>query len=181
MKRNILIGICGGIASYKTVEAIRQLIKYNCAVKVVMTEAATKFVTPLVFKTVSNNPVYIDMFHAQAIGIEHIALSEWVDLSLVAPLSANTLSKIACGICDNLLTTIICALSKKTKVIFVPSMNERMWENPIIQENLNKLKKQSNYHFLYPQVGELACGESGRGRMVEADKIVKYIKSLLKK
>ncbi|MCM8774090.1 MAG: hypothetical protein NC820_05085 [Candidatus Omnitrophica bacterium] len=178
MDKKILIGICGGISSYKTAELVRLLIKDEFSVRVIMTESATKFVSPLVFQTISRNLVYTDMFELFKEKIEHISLADWADLCLVAPLSANTLSKIAYGICDNLLTTVVCALPKKTKVILVPAMNENMWSNPIIQENVNKLKNIGKYIILGPAKGELACGIYGEGRMVEPEDIFKEIKNL---
>jgi phosphopantothenoylcysteine decarboxylase/phosphopantothenate--cysteine ligase len=178
--KNILLGVCGGIAAYKTCELTRLLIKSGFCVKVIMTEAAAKFVTPLVFQNLSKNAVYLDMFCLnQEENIQHISLSEWASLCAIAPLSANTLAKIANGICDNLLTTVICALPAETKIILAPAMNENMWENPLIQQNLNKLKKLKKYIILNPQKGELACGLYGEGRMPEPEDIYKKIKSFI--
>jgi phosphopantothenoylcysteine decarboxylase/phosphopantothenate--cysteine ligase len=187
MKRNILLGICGGIASYKSCEVVRLLVNDGFSVKVVMTESATKFVSPLVFQELSQNPVYWDMFtplnkenssSAKVKRAKHMSLSQWASLCVIAPLSANTLSKIAVGICDNLLTTIVCALAKETKVLLVPAMNKNMWENPIIQENIKKLKKWKRYIIVPPEEGELACGVYGQGRMPEPKNIYKKIKSI---
>ena len=180
MKKNVLIGVCGGIASYKVCELIRLLRKNNFSVKVMMTQAAAKFVTPLVFKTLSNNPVYIDMFEYSQEDIEHTSLASWADLCVVAPLSANTLSKIACGICDNLLTTVICALPASTKVMLVPAMNDNMWKNAIIKENVRKLKKNKNYLVMEPEKGELACGDWGEGRLPEVKDIFRELCKILK-
>jgi len=167
-KKNILIGITGGIAAYKTCELVRLLVKGGYEVKVVMTQAAAQFVTPLTFQTLSRNPVYVGMFDlAKEENIRHISLADWADLAVVAPASANTLSKIAHGICDNLLTGIICALPPKTKVIFAPAMNENMWNNPLFQENIKILKHIKNYKLLDVGKGELACGITGCGRMSE--------------
>jgi phosphopantothenoylcysteine decarboxylase/phosphopantothenate--cysteine ligase len=144
-----------------------------------MTEAATKFVTPLVFQNLSKNVVYLDMFCLnKEDNIQHISLSQWASLCVIAPISANTLSKIASGLCDNLLTTVICALPVATKVMLAPAMNENMWKNPLIQQNLNKLKKIKKYIILKPQKGELACGAYGEGRMPEPQDIYKKIKSV---
>ena len=167
-KKNILVGVTGGIAAYKTCALVRLLIKSGYAVKVMMTEAATQFVTPLTFQTLSRNPVYVGMFDlATEENIRHISLADWADLVVIAPASANTLSKIAQGICDNLLTSVVCALPQKTRVIFVPAMNEHMWNNPLIQENVKILKKIKNYKVLNVGKGELACGITGCGRMSE--------------
>lgn len=181
MKKNILIGVCAGISSYKTCELVRLLIKDGFSVKVLMTESATKFVTPLVFQTLSANVVYLDMFAlAKEEGIKHIELTEWADICVIAPLTANTLSKIAGGYCDNLLTTVICALPQAKKIILAPAMNTNMWKNPIIQENTGKLKKLKRYIFLNPQSGFLACGDYGEGRMPEPEEIYNKIKAVLK-
>lgn len=178
--KNILLGICGGIASYKTCELVRLLVKNGFCVKVIMTEAAAKFVTPLVFQNLSKSAVYLDMFcTSKDENIQHISLSEWANLCVLAPLSANTLSKIANGICDNLLTTVVCALPLSARVILAPAMNENMWKNPLIQQNLNKLKELKKYVILNPQKGELACGMYGEGRMSEPEEIYKKIKAFL--
>jgi phosphopantothenoylcysteine decarboxylase/phosphopantothenate--cysteine ligase len=175
-KKNILIGVCGGIASYKICELVRLLVKNDFSVKVMMTEAATKFITPLVFQNLSDNQVYLDMFSLNNNeNIQHISLSQWAEICIIAPLSANTLSKIANGICDNFLTTVVSALPQSTKVILAPAMNENMWKNPLIQQNVNKLKKLKKYVILNPQKGELACGVYGEGRMIEPQDIYKEI------
>ncbi len=174
--KNILVGVCGGISVYKTCELVRLLVKGGFSVKVIMTEAAAKFVTPLTFQTLSKNPVYIDMFGLiREENIQHISLSQWADLCVVAPISANTFSRIANGICGSLLTTVVCALGKDTKVLFVPAMNENMWKNPIIQENLSKLKSIEKYSIMLPQKGELACGAYGEGRMAEPKDIFEQV------
>ncbi|MFH1505139.1 MAG: flavoprotein [Candidatus Omnitrophota bacterium] len=178
MKKNILVGVCGGIASYKTCELVRLLVKKGFLVKVMMTEAGTKFVTPLVFQNLSNDIVYIDLFQVlKAKNPQHISLAQWADLVVLAPLSANTLSKLAGGICDNLLSVVVCALPGKTKVLLAPAMNENMWKNPIIQENVSKLKKIKKYLIMSPVKGELACGVDGEGRMPEAEEIYRKIMS----
>ena len=196
---NILVGITGGIASYKSCELIRLFVKGKYSVKVMMTEAATKFVSPLVFQELSQNPVYVDMFTSldrkhltgfslmREENIQHISLAQWADLCVIAPASANTLSKIAYGICDNLLTTVVSALDKDTKVLLVPAMNENMWKNPIIAENVKKLKginlpagKAGKYFVLPPEKGELACGIYGEGRMPEVGNIYSKAIFLLK-
>jgi phosphopantothenoylcysteine decarboxylase / phosphopantothenate---cysteine ligase len=179
MKKNILLGVCGGIAAYKSCELTRLLVKEGHDVKVVMTDAAARFVTPLTFQTLSNNPVYHDMFELlQEDSVRHIRLADWTDICVIAPLSAHTLSKIACGICDNLLTTVVCALGERTPVLLASAMNQEMWNNPIIQENTAKLKKLKKYVMLDPGKGELACGVYGEGRMPEPQEIFKRIESL---
>lgn len=176
-KANILIGVCGGIAAYKVCQLVRLFVKNDYAVKVMMTEAASQFIRPLLFKELTGNFVYLEMFSDKAQNTQHIKLSRWADLTILAPLSANTLSKIACGICDNLLTTVVCALNPDTPVLLCPSMNENMWRNSIIQKNLTALKRIKDYTILHPEKGELACKVVGTGRMPAATKI--YKKSLI--
>lgn len=179
-KKNILLGVCGGIASYKTCELVRLLAKDGFSVKVMMTESAAKFVSGLTFGELSGNPVYINMFDPRKEeNIKHISLAQWADICVVAPASANTISKIALGLCDNLLTTVICALPSKTKVLLVPAMNECMWKNPVIAENVKKLEKIKKYLIMSPEKGELACGGYGQGRMPQVTDIYRKIKFLL--
>jgi len=179
--KNIIVGVCGGISSYKTASLVRSLAKSGFSVKVIMTDAAVKFVTPLVFQTLTNNPVYTEMFslYGQREPLKHISLANWADLCVIAPLSANTLSKIACGICDNLLTTVVCALPEGIKVLCVPTMNKHMWKNNIIQNNVSKLKKNNKFTFMEPDEGELASGDYGEGRMPEPKVILKKIKAFV--
>ncbi|MBU0694323.1 MAG: hypothetical protein KKC11_06600 [Candidatus Omnitrophica bacterium] len=181
MKKNILVGVCAGISSYKTCELVRLLVKNNFSVKVIMTENSTKFVTPLVFQSLTQCPVYLDTFGLSDCGsIKHISLAKWAHACVIAPLSANSLSKIAQGLCDNLLTTVVCALPKNTKVLLIPAMNENMWNNPIVGENIRKLEKIKKYIILPPQKGELACGDSGQGRMPQPGEIYTTLKSITK-
>lgn len=179
MKKNIIIGVCAGIASYKTCELVRLLVKDGFAVKVVMTESATKFVSPLVFQTLSNNCVYVDMFSLiKEENPQHIDIAQWANLCVIAPCTANTLSKIASGICDNLLTTVVCALPEKTKVLLAPAMNECMWKNPLIEKNVEVLESLKKYIIMPPAKGELACGTYGQGRMPDVTDIYKRIKEI---
>jgi len=179
MQKNILIGICGGIAAYKTCELVRILVKEGAKVKVVMTRSATEFIQPLVFQTLSANQVFVDMFEIRNYEIEHISLAKWADLMVIAPLSANTLGKIANGICDNLLTTAVCALPEEIKVICAPAMNDNMWTNPLVQENRKKLISLPKYVVMAPGEGDLACGVYGTGRMPEVADIHKKITETL--
>ncbi|MCF7870812.1 MAG: hypothetical protein K9L95_03975 [Candidatus Omnitrophica bacterium] len=180
-KGNILIGVCGGIASYKICQLARLFLKEGYLLKVMMTPAAIEFIRPLVFKELTGQPVYLEMFSLSNQDAQHISLSEWADLAIIAPLSANTLSKVACGICDNLLTSVVCALSSQKPVLLAPAMNEGMWRNPLIQDNLFRLKEIKNYTILSPERGELACKSVGIGRMPEPGEIYKKAKALLKK
>jgi len=178
MRKNIVVGVCAGISSYKSCYLVSLLRKENFSVKVVMTPNALHFVTPLVFETLSANPVYVDMFEREH--LTHISLAEWCDLGVIAPLTANTLSKIALGISDNLLTTFICALPPHKRIILVPAMNENMWKNSIIQKNLKELKRLKRFVILEPKRGRLACRKHGVGRMAEPEEILAKIKAILK-
>ncbi|MFH1551866.1 MAG: bifunctional phosphopantothenoylcysteine decarboxylase/phosphopantothenate--cysteine ligase CoaBC [bacterium] len=176
--KKILIGVTGGIAAYKTCSLINQLKREGYEIKVIMTKAATKFVTPLTFQTLSNNPVYLDLFDViDKTKVEHIDLADWCDIFVVAPATANTISKIALGIADNLLTTVIMALPQKIPVIIAPAMNVHMWENPIVQKNISELEKyKDKYIFVEPQEGKLACGYEGKGKLAKTEDIIKIIK-----
>lgn len=173
--KNILIGITGGIAAYKICELIRMYRKARANVRVVLTPNALNFVTKLTLQTLSNNEVYVDNFEIDEYKPEHIALTE-ADIFVIAPASANTISKLANGICDNLLLSTACAFNKP--FLIVPAMNTNMWENPFIQENLLKLK-QNGYHVLEPDEGYLACGTNGKGRMREVEEIFEATDNIL--
>jgi phosphopantothenoylcysteine decarboxylase / phosphopantothenate---cysteine ligase len=175
----IVLGITGGIAAYKAAELVRLFKKAGVDTVCVMTKEAKEFVTPLTLRTLSGNPVYGDMFfEAKNPGtkIEHIDLAQNCDLILIAPATANIIGKIACGIADDLLTTTVMASDKK--VLIAPAMNTKMWDNPIVKENIKKLEKLG-YLFVGPGKGELACGEYGSGRMEENSKIVDKALSLV--
>ena len=165
---NILIGITGGIAAYKVCNLIRLYKKSGADVRVVATENALQFVTKLTLQTLSNNEVYTNNFEIENYKPEHISLCDEADIFVIAPASANTISKIANGICDNLLTTTACAFKKP--ILFAPAMNTNMWENVFIQENISKLKN-NGYEFIEPESGYLACGTEGKGRMAEPEQI----------
>ena len=165
--KNILIGITGGIAAYKITELIRMYKRDGANVAVVVTSHAMDFVTPMTLQTLSQMPIVTDDFHWKDFKPEHIALTEWADIFVVAPVTANTLGKFASGICDNILTSTFCAFRKP--IILAPSMNTGMWESPIVQENVKKLEKHCEV--LEPEDGFLACGTSGRGRLCNLDKI----------
>ncbi|NMB08798.1 MAG: bifunctional phosphopantothenoylcysteine decarboxylase/phosphopantothenate--cysteine ligase CoaBC [Tissierellia bacterium] len=171
--KNIVLGVSGGIAVYKSVDLVSRLKKQGANVDVIMTEAATKFVTPLTFQTLSLNPVYIDMFgEPKNYDVEHISLAERADLFVIAPATANIIGKIATGIADNLLTTTV--MATKSKVIFAPAMNTNMYLNPIVQKNISYLK-ELGYEFIDPGTGMLACQTYGPGRMAEPVDILQYI------
>lgn len=165
--KNILIGITGGISAYKVCTLIRLFRKAKANVRVVVTPNALNFVTKLTLQTLSNNEVYLDNFEIEEYKPEHISLAQ-SDIFVIAPASANTISKIANGICDNLLLTTACAF--KNPILLAPAMNTNMWENSFVQENLNKLKS-NGYNIINPEVGYLACGVNGVGRMAEVEDI----------
>lgn len=174
--KTILLAVTGGIAAYKVPNLIRLLKKRGADVIVVATSNALNFVTKLTLQTVSNNKIYVDEFDTKDFDIEHISLSKKADLLLIAPLSANTLSKIANGIADNLLTSIVLAFNKP--IILCPAMNTNMWQNSIVKDNLKKLKS-FNFTIIEPVSGLLACGDSGIGKMKDESDIVDDVISIL--
>lgn len=163
--KTILLGITGGIAAYKMCELIRMYKRANANVLVVCTPNALNFVTKLTLQNLSQNDVAVEEFDVKDFKPEHISYSDSADIMVIAPATANTISKIATGVCDNLLTSIACAFTKP--VIIAPAMNCNMWENPVLQENLHKL----HYEILEPESGFLACGYEGKGRLCSLDKI----------
>ena len=165
--KNILLGITGGIAAYKICSLIRLYKKNGANVRAVVTPNALKFVTKLTLQTLSCNEVYVEQFDIDEYKPEHIALTE-SDIFVIAPATANTIGKIANGICDNLLTTTACAFNKP--FLIVPAMNNNMWENQFVQENITKLEN-AGYNILYPSEGYLACGTNAVGRMKEPEEI----------
>ena len=166
--KTIMIGITGGIAAYKIPALIRMYKKAGANVRIVTTPSALNFVTKLTLQTLSNNEVYTEIFEIDEYKPGHISLCDEADIFVIAPASANTIGKIANGMCDNLLTSIVCAF-KKPKIL-APAMNTGMWENPFVQENIKKLKA-NNYQIIEPETGFLACGTEGKGRMAEIDEI----------
>ncbi|HNQ62694.1 MAG TPA: bifunctional phosphopantothenoylcysteine decarboxylase/phosphopantothenate--cysteine ligase CoaBC [Syntrophorhabdaceae bacterium] len=161
--KEIIVGITGGIAAYKTAELVRELTKKGANTHVVMTKNAMEFVTPLTFQTISGNPVIHEMFELfRGSKIGHIALSDIADQMVIVPATANIIGKIANGIADDFLTTM--AMATTVPILFVPSMNTKMWESKMVQMNIEKLK-DAGYDFLEPGVGDLACGTSGKGRL----------------
>lgn len=175
--KNIVLGVTGGIAVYKAADLVSRLKKEGANVDVIMTDAAMEFVKPLTFQTMSNNPVYRDMFeNVKNFDVEHISLAQKADIILVAPATANTIGKVANGIADNLLTTVI--MASRSKIIFAPAMNTEMYNNNIVQDNIARLEKLA-YEFIEPGIGLLACGDYGAGKMAEAEDIVEYLKSSL--
>lgn len=178
MTKNVLIGLTGSIAAYKTAELIRLFKKEGMEVKVASTESGLLFLGEKTLETLSNNPVYVDTFQKH-LETKHISLADWADVFVIAPISANTISKIAYGIADNLLTSLSCAYLGKNKPLFIaPAMNDGMWNNPIIKENILKLKN-IGVNVIEPINGFLACGTEGVGKMEDPLIIFEKVKNSL--
>jgi len=174
-EKKILLIICGGISAYKSLEVIRYLKKKGAKVKTILTESAKKFVTPLSVTSLSQEKVYQDLFNVEnEIEMDHISLSRWSDVILVAPATANTISKLSNGSSDDLASAVMLASDKD--IFLTPAMNVRMWEHPSTKENLNKLKKYG-YKIIGPEKGDMACGEFGEGKMTEPNEIIKQIEN----
>ncbi len=175
LEKKILLIICGGISAYKSLEIIRNLKKKGAKIKTILTKNAKEFVTPLSVASLSNEKVYQDLFnHETEAEMDHIKLSRWSDVILVAPATANTISKLSTGASDDLASTVMLASDKK--IFLTPAMNVRMWEHPSTKENLKKLKK-FGYKIIGPEIGDMACGEYGEGKMMEAEEVVKQIEN----
>ncbi len=175
--KKIILGITGGIAAYKSAELCRRLKKAGAEVQVIMTQSGMKFITPLTMECLSEKEVITEMFpERRMVGTRHISLAQWADLILVAPATYNLIGKISSGIADDILTTVIS--SAKTLIVFAPAMNVNMYENPICQQNMEKLRKLG-YRFIEPGVGDLACGDVGKGRMAEPEEIQNEVIKLL--
>ena len=175
--KKIVLGVTGGIAIYKVVDLVSKLRKQGVQVRVVMTEHAQQFVTPLLFKEISGNPVAVSMWNAnQEFSVEHIALAEWADLFLVAPATANILGKMAGGIADDLLSTTL--LATKAPIVVCPAMNTNMYEHVAVQANI-ALLKQRGVQVMSPARGFLACGAVGAGRLPEPPEIIDYLSAVV--
>jgi phosphopantothenoylcysteine decarboxylase/phosphopantothenate--cysteine ligase len=177
--KNILLGVCGSIASYKAASLIRLLVKGGARVRVIMTRDAANFITPLTLSTLSRNPVNISYFDpGTGEWNNHVELGLWADLMIVAPASANTLAKFSTGLCDNLLSAVY--LSARCPVFFAPAMDVDMWRHPATQRNISNLISYGNT-MIQPGYGELASGLTGKGRMAEPEEIVQFIGEHFKK
>ena len=175
--KNILIGVCGGIACYKVCDLISLLKHKGANVYVMMTKNAAEFITPLTLETLSKNKGVVDMFETHDhVEVEHISLARRADLTIIIPATANVIGKVANGIADDFLTTTI--MATPNKVIFAPSMNNGMYENKIVQDNIKKLESYG-YSFIEPDIGNLACGYTAKGKLPKKEKILKYIESEL--
>ena len=175
--REVIVAVCGGIAAYKVADVVSKLVQRGTGVTVVMTREATKFVTPLTFQALSARPVRTDTFDLlDSSDPQHIGLTERADLMLVAPATTNVIAKVAHGICDDLVSLMICAAA--CPVVFCPAMNNRMWEHPIAKENVAKLSSVG-YTFIGPDEGWLACRNVGAGRLSEPATIVDAVTHML--
>ena len=176
--KKILLIICGGIAAYKSLELIRLLKKDGVSIKTILTKNGAEFVTPLSISSLSQSKVYQDLFSVEnEAEMDHISLSRWADLILIAPATANTISKLANGNSDDLASTV--ALASNKKIFIAPAMNVRMWEHQSTKQNITKLKTY-NYELIGPEVGDMACGEYGEGKMSEPKEIISKLKIYFK-
>ena len=177
--KTIVLGVTGGIAAYKSANLASMLIKLHADVHVIMTQNATKFITPMTFETLTNNKCIVDTFDRNfSFDVKHVSLAKRGDLFVVAPCTANVIGKLAHGICDDMLTTTM--LATRAPKLIAPAMNTGMWENPILQDNLTKLKGYG-YHIINPIIGRLACGDTGTGKMNSEEVIVEHILTFMAK
>lgn len=171
--KNILLGITGGIAAYKSASFARLLIKSGYDVRVIMTASAQAFITPLTLQALTGNPVHIDLLDESAeLGMGHIELAKWADLLIIAPATANTIAKLAMGIADDLLTTV--CLATAAPILVAPAMNQQMWQHPSVKLNLQTLTDY-DYQIIQPASGEQACGDIGEGRLPEPEQLLEYV------
>lgn len=176
--KNILLGVTGSIAAYKAADIANILTKSGYSVHVIMTEAATKFISPLTLQTLTKNKVETYMFEEFNYSeVNHISLAKKADLCLIAPATANIIGKLACGIADDMLSTVTMAISGKP-IVIAPAMNTAMYENPVTQRNIQTLKEYG-YHFIEPKEAMLACGDLGKGALADVETIINTIKELM--
>ena len=176
-KKEVILGVTGSVAAYKAAEIASLLVKDGKNVHVIMTQAAAKFVTPLTFQSLTKHKVYVDMFEEIVYeDVRHISLAQRADIFVIAPASANIIGKIAGGIADDMLSTVV--MATKAPKLICPAMNTAMYENPIVQENIAKLAGLG-YNFVEPREARLACGDLGKGALADVDVIVSAINSLL--
>lgn len=172
--KNIILGVTGSIAAYKAADIVNILAKDGYNVDVIMTEGSLKFISPLTFQALSKNQVHTDLFKEDyPHEIKHISLAQKANLLLIAPASANIIGKIANGIADDMLTSVILAIRDIPRVI-APAMNTNMYENPIVQSNIKKLKNYG-FEFIEPKEARLACGELGKGALADVDTIIREV------
>ena len=176
-KKTVILGVTGGISAYKAADITSKLVQAGAKVEVVMTEAATRFITPLTLRSISGSPVAVDMFAPAAnYRSMHISLAEAADVVLIAPATANTIAKLAHGIADNLLTCVV--LATKAPVVIAPAMNDNMYQNRITQENISKLKARG-FVTIDPEEGRLLSGKIGKGRLADSEKIIAAVEKAM--
>ena len=176
--KNILICVTGGISAYKVCDIVSVLKHKGANVNVIMTNNATKFITPLTLETLSKNKVYSDMFnHEYKKEVIHIELAQTSDLVLVAPCSANMIAKLSYGLGDDLVSTTL--LATRAQIVIAPAMNDNMYSNPIVQDNISRLKR-FGYKFIEPETGSLACGYVGKGKLAKKEIIINYLENILR-
>lgn len=176
MSRKLLLGVSGGIAAYKACDLTSLAIKAGWDVEVILTENATRFVGPLTFAGLTGRPVHTDNF-APGAAMAHIQLAKWADIVVIAPLSANTLGKIACGLADDLLTTTLLALPRGTRCLLAPAMNTEMWFKPVVQRNIRWIDEMERFSWIAPTEKRLACGDHGVGGLAEPADILAMLEA----
>ena len=177
---NIVLGVTGSIAAYKAADITSSLTKRGHNIDVILTENGSKIITPITLQTLSKNKAYMDMFEEiTPKEVKHISLAEKADIVLIAPATANIIGKIAGGIADDFLSTVVMAAAPHTPVYIAPAMNTNMYENPIVQDNIDRLKR-FGYHFIEPKESMLACGVLGKGALADVDDIVRIIEGSIK-
>ena len=177
---NVLLGVSGGIAAYKAADLVSKLTAAGAVVRTIMTDSACKLITPATFEAVTGQPVYTSLWQGpEDFKIGHIQTADWSDAVVVAPATANIIAKIASGVCDDLLSTTLCACWDKP-VLLAPAMNNKMWVNPIVHRNMSVLTDQLKFKTIGPESGRLACGTKGIGRMAEPIDILEALTELLK-
>ncbi len=175
--RRICLGVTGCIAAYKSAELASTLVQRQAEVRVVMTESATRLVGPATFEALTGGPVYTSLWHAESSSrMQHISLADWAEVVVVAPATANIIGKTACGIADDLLSTLL--ITVDVPVLFAPAMNVRMWKNRIVQSNVERLRA-NGYRFIDPEEGFLACGAVGVGRLANPERILSVLTEVL--
>lgn len=178
-KPNVVVGVSGSIAAYKAADVVSKLVQADMTVTVVMTPHAAKFVAPLTFQTLSRRRVLVDQYDPETVlDPTHVSVTDDADLVLIAPATANVIGKIAHGIADDMLTSLMLAV--RCPVLIAPAMNDRMFGNPMVQANIERLKAEG-YAFIDPEAGYLACGSVAVGRLADPEKIVARVKAMLKK
>lgn len=180
--KRLLVAVTGGIACYKAAALVSKLVQAGVDVRVIMTDAATKFVGPITFQSLSGKPVNSSIWEAdEHPDSQHVGIARWCDAMVIAPASADILAKLAAGICDDVVSLAACALPSKTPMLIAPAMNADMWESPIVQRNVQTLKELLGVQLVGPESGWQACRTDGAGRMSEPDAILASVVALLGK